>query len=94
MKFTRKGYGQLRRADDTVVSQHTVPEEAYERASAEPPGVYTWYPARMRSAVRPMTRRRDASMSHNGMRTVPRRSWPCSKSRRDDHGMATVKDHA
>lgn len=32
MKFTRKGYGQLRRADDTVVSQHTVPEEAYERA--------------------------------------------------------------
>ena len=42
MKFTRKGYGQLRRADDTVVSQHTVPEEAYERASAEPPGVYTW----------------------------------------------------
>ena len=51
MKFTRKGYGQLRRADDTVVSQHTVPEEAYERASAEPPGVYTWYPARIEIEV-------------------------------------------
>ena len=51
MKFTRKGYGQLRRADDTVVSQHTVPEEAYERASAEPPGVYTWHPARIEIEV-------------------------------------------
>lgn len=51
MKFTRKGYGQLRRADDTFVSQHTVAEEAYERASREGPGVYTWHPARIEIEV-------------------------------------------
>lgn len=47
MKFTRKGYGQLRRADDTVVSQHTVAEEAYERAAKEGGGVYIYYPPRI-----------------------------------------------
>lgn len=47
MKFTRKGYGQLRRADDTVVSQHIVAEEAYERAATEGGGVYTYYPPRI-----------------------------------------------
>lgn len=51
MKFTRKGYGQLRRADDTVVSLHTVPEEAYERAEREGSGVYTWYPPRVQIDV-------------------------------------------
>lgn len=44
MKFTRKGYGQLRRADGSVVSQHTVAEEAYERAAREGGGKYTYHP--------------------------------------------------
>lgn len=51
MKFTRKGYGQLRRADETVVSLHTVAEEAYERAATEGPGRYVWYPARVQIDV-------------------------------------------
>lgn len=51
MKWTRKGYGQLRRADDTVISQHTVAEEAYERASREGPGKYVWHPARVEIEV-------------------------------------------
>lgn len=51
MKFTRKGYGQLRRADDSVVSLHTFAEEAYERAAAEGPGTYVWYPARVQIDV-------------------------------------------
>jgi hypothetical protein len=40
MKITRKGYDRLLRADGTLVSQHTSPEEAYERASISPPGTY------------------------------------------------------
>lgn len=43
MKFTRKGYGELRRGDD-LISRHTVPEEAYERAAAEGEGTYSYRP--------------------------------------------------
>lgn len=42
MKFTRKSYGRLLRSDGTQLSQHTVAEEAYERASREGPGKYAW----------------------------------------------------
>lgn len=44
MKFTRKGYGRLLRPDGSQISQHTVAEEAYERAAAEGPGRYTYQP--------------------------------------------------
>lgn len=44
MKFTRKGYGKLTR-DGVQISQHTVAEEAYERAAKEGPGNYLWQPA-------------------------------------------------
>jgi len=44
MKFTRKSYGRLLRADGTEISQHTVPEEAYERAYGEGEGIYTYVP--------------------------------------------------
>lgn len=50
MKFTRKGYGELRRDDGSLVSRHTVAEEAYERASLVP-GVYTYIPAPIRIEV-------------------------------------------
>lgn len=45
LAFTRKGYGQLLRADGSVVSQHVVAEEAYERAVREGAGVYRWVAA-------------------------------------------------
>lgn len=45
MRFTRKGYGRLHRGDDSFVSQHVVPEEAYERAATEGPGRYMYHPA-------------------------------------------------
>lgn len=35
LRFTRQGYGQLTRADGTLISRHLVAEEAYERASKE-----------------------------------------------------------
>ena len=35
LRFTRKGYGRLVRADGTLVSRHVSAEEAYERASLE-----------------------------------------------------------
>ena len=44
MKFTRKSYGRLLRADGTQVSQHTVAEEAYERAAVSGAGTYTYIP--------------------------------------------------
>ena len=50
MKFTRQGYGELRRQDGTLVSRHLVAEEAYERASREP-GVYVYVPAPIRIDV-------------------------------------------
>ena len=37
MKLPAGGYGELRRGND-LISRHTVPEEAYERASAEGEG--------------------------------------------------------
>lgn len=45
MKFTRQGYGQLKRSDGTLISRHVVAEEAYERASVEGPGNYVYVPA-------------------------------------------------
>lgn len=45
MKFTRQGYGQLKRADGTLVSRHVVAEEAYERAFLSGPGKYVYVPA-------------------------------------------------
>lgn len=50
MKFTRKGYGELRREDGSLVSRHAVAEEAYERASLVP-GVYLYMPAPIRIEV-------------------------------------------
>lgn len=50
MKFTRQGYGELRRQDGTLVSRHLVAEEAYERASRAP-GVYVYVPAPVRIDV-------------------------------------------
>ena len=49
--FTRKGYGRLLRADGSVVSQHVVAEEAYERAAKEGAGVYRWVPAQIEIQV-------------------------------------------
>lgn len=53
MRFTRKGYGKLLRHDGTQVSQHVVPEEAYERAALEGEGSYTWQPAPIAIVVEP-----------------------------------------
>lgn len=53
MRFTRKGYGRLLRHDGTQVSQHVVPEEAYERAALEGEGSYTWQPAPISIVVEP-----------------------------------------
>lgn len=49
--FTRKGYGRLLRADGSLVSQHIVAEEAYERAAKEGSGVYRWVPAQIEIKV-------------------------------------------
>lgn len=53
MRFTRKGYGRLLRHDGTLVSQHVVPEEAYESAAREGEGSYTWQPAPISIVVEP-----------------------------------------
>lgn len=49
--FTRKGYGRLLRSDGSLVSQHIVAEEAYERAAKEGAGVYRWVPAQIEIQV-------------------------------------------
>jgi hypothetical protein len=43
LRFTRQGYGQLTRADGSLISRHLVAEEAYERASREA-GICYYYP--------------------------------------------------